>query len=206
MSELSENILRLRGDGKTYKEIQEILGCSKGTISYHLGEGQKEKQKARNKKLTMSIEGVLTKKVYAFYQERPKNPTGPATNPRSIPKVASDKVGDFCRALPDNKRTNYSFTYLDVVDKFKDRSHCYLTGEPIDLSNPRSYEFDHIIPRSRGGSNTFDNLEITTREANRLKGNLTLDELLTLCEKILAHHGRLAETDEPQLDNRQPIQ
>ena len=32
---MKENIIRLRKDGKTYNEIKNILGCSKGTISYH---------------------------------------------------------------------------------------------------------------------------------------------------------------------------
>lgn len=44
-----DDILRLRSEGKTYKEIQDALGCSKGTISYHLGEGQKEKTYANRK-------------------------------------------------------------------------------------------------------------------------------------------------------------
>jgi transposase len=42
-----DKILELRKNGKSYKEIQDILGCSKGTIAYHLGEGQKEKTKER---------------------------------------------------------------------------------------------------------------------------------------------------------------
>jgi hypothetical protein len=42
-----DEIIRLRNEGKKYREIQEILGCSKGTISHHLGNGQKEK--ARNR-------------------------------------------------------------------------------------------------------------------------------------------------------------
>ena len=36
---MKEEILRLRQEGKTYTQIQDILGCSKGTISYHCGEG-----------------------------------------------------------------------------------------------------------------------------------------------------------------------
>ena len=42
-----ENILRLRAEGKSYRQIQQILGCSKGTIAYHLGSGQKDKTKER---------------------------------------------------------------------------------------------------------------------------------------------------------------
>ena len=44
-----ENIFKLRAEGKSYREIQAILGCSKGTIAFHLGEGQKEKYYKRTK-------------------------------------------------------------------------------------------------------------------------------------------------------------
>jgi len=50
-----QKIIELRSQGKTYKEIQEYLGCSKGTISYHLGEGQKEKTKERMHKSRAEI-------------------------------------------------------------------------------------------------------------------------------------------------------
>ena len=49
MSELKDSIITLRQQGKTYTEIQKELGCSKGTISYHLGPGQKEKNVARRR-------------------------------------------------------------------------------------------------------------------------------------------------------------
>lgn len=47
MTTYKKDIVLLREQGKTYNEIKNILGCSKGTIAYHLGEGQKEKNKAR---------------------------------------------------------------------------------------------------------------------------------------------------------------
>lgn len=52
--EHKENILKLRSEGKSYRQIQNELGCSKGTIAYHLGEGQKNKTKDRtNRKRTI---------------------------------------------------------------------------------------------------------------------------------------------------------
>ena len=42
-----EDILRLHAEGKSYKEIKDILGCSKGTIAYHIGPGQKDKTRGR---------------------------------------------------------------------------------------------------------------------------------------------------------------
>jgi hypothetical protein len=35
MTHVKEDILRLRAEGKSYRQIQVILGCSMGTISYH---------------------------------------------------------------------------------------------------------------------------------------------------------------------------
>jgi transposase len=54
-----ENILKLRNEGKSYRQIQEILACSKGTIAYHLGSGQKEKTHKR----TRDLRSANTKKL-----------------------------------------------------------------------------------------------------------------------------------------------
>jgi transposase len=50
-----DKIIQLRAEGKTYNEIQKILGCSKGTISYHVGEGQKEKSATTRNRLRTKI-------------------------------------------------------------------------------------------------------------------------------------------------------
>ncbi len=41
------------------------------------------------------------------------------------------------------------------------------TGERYD---PRLYDIDHVVPFSRGGSNTADNLRVVSRSKNRSKG------------------------------------
>ena len=50
MEKHKEKIIELRKQGKSYREIQKILNCSKGTISYHLGPEQKEKSGVRRRK------------------------------------------------------------------------------------------------------------------------------------------------------------
>lgn len=47
MKPVKEEILRLRAEGYSYREIQRAVGCSKGTIAYHLGVGQKLKTLSR---------------------------------------------------------------------------------------------------------------------------------------------------------------
>jgi predicted transcriptional regulator len=63
---MKENILKLRSMGYTYNQIQKELGCSKGTISYHLGEGQKEKTKQRSQKRREEIRDIIR----TFKQEK----------------------------------------------------------------------------------------------------------------------------------------
>lgn len=49
MTTHKDQIIQLHKSGKTYSQIAEILGCSKGTIAYHVGAGQKEKAHARTR-------------------------------------------------------------------------------------------------------------------------------------------------------------
>ena len=46
--ELKQKIIDLRAKGLSYREIQKKLNCSKGTIAYHLGDGQKQKYAKRS--------------------------------------------------------------------------------------------------------------------------------------------------------------
>lgn len=47
---MKDKILKLRKEGKSYNEIQAILGCSKGTISYYCSDNQKDKALKRQAK------------------------------------------------------------------------------------------------------------------------------------------------------------
>lgn len=52
---------------------------------------------------------------------------------------------------------------------------CALCGMPLDKSlkypNPLSISIDHIIPISRGGKSTIDNLQATHLMCNKVKGD-----------------------------------
>lgn len=49
MTELGEKIILLKEMGYSYSKIKTELGCSKGTIAYYLGEGQREKSRERQR-------------------------------------------------------------------------------------------------------------------------------------------------------------
>jgi len=157
---LKEQILNLRNEGKSYKEIEKELGCSRSTISYHCGEGQKEKAYQRVKK-QRTLHPWLYKQEHFVNRYKGENVT---YNSKYFDR---EKLQE----------------YLDSV------TECYLTGRKIDSSDITTYQFDHIIPLSKGGESTFENLGITTPEANYAKGNLSVDEFIDLCKDVLENFG-----------------
>ena len=61
----------------------------------------------------------------------------------------------------------------ELLEKLGDNPRCYLTGDQIDLEDSASYNFDHIVPVSKGGTNDLSNLGICTKAANAAKNDLT---------------------------------
>lgn len=47
---MKQKILQLAAEGKSYREIEKLLGCSKGTIAYHLNPEVKKKCRTRQTK------------------------------------------------------------------------------------------------------------------------------------------------------------
>ncbi len=64
---MKEQILALYAEGKSYRQIQALLSCSKGTIAYHLGTGQKDKTQQR----TRDKRGQITKALQEIRQNTP---------------------------------------------------------------------------------------------------------------------------------------
>lgn len=186
MSTLSDQILDLKSQGLTYNEISAKLGCSKGLISYYLNPGGKTKSLDRQRK-NRSKNHPYTKKLEHFLHKKAKPKNNKVKN--TIRYIYRHLLESF---FMDRKTKTYqkpTFTVEDIIAKLGENPVCYLTGEELDINNPRSFAFDHIIPASRGGTNTLDNLGICNKTANRSKTDLTPDEYLNLCKKVLEHNG-----------------
>ena len=182
---IKDQILKLRELGYSYLEIQKQLKCSKGTISYHCGKGQKDKT-TRRRILNRGKKHPLYTKVETFKYVKHCTVCKSKISKKDTNKVFRilyTKIIVFSRI---NKEYNYmSFTVEDLLHKIGNNPVCSLTGRPIDLMNSRSYQLDHIIPKSKGGSNTLDNCQIVCKEANQAKNDLSLDEFINLCREVV---------------------
>ena len=191
-----ELILKLRSEGKSYTEIQSILGCSKSTIAYHCGEGQKQKNKDRtqNFKKTKPIQFNIIKKISNFSRNSLRDIKKYNQYKFNLIKRISNKISDFHRSNRSMKNfVKSSFTTDNIIEMYNKNPICNLTGRSIDLENTKSWELDHIIPASKGGSDKLENCQIACKEANFAKGDLSMNEFINLCKDVLIHHGYIVK-------------
>lgn len=186
MTDLSDSIKKLRELGKSYRQIEKELGCSRSTVAYHLSEDQRVKSAQRVTKFRAT--NSLSRKIETFKSPSQFNPDSTAIGYPS--QRLRNKVDQFAgKSVPVVDR---EFSAQDVKIKFGEKTRCYLTGEEIDLNDPSQYSLDHIVPRSRGGTNSLDNMGVTVPWANMMKRDMTYEEFLDACEVILRYAGRIA--------------
>lgn len=182
MTELGKKIIDLRKIGLSFKKIAKELKCSQSTVSYYLGDGQKLKAHKRHQKNRSKPESVLTEKIYRFRWRDNKN--------------VMSKIRDFQRRDSSLKirsklsnKSEQNFTIEEFVNKIGNNPKCYLSGEPIDLYNPKSYSIDHIHPSSKGGDNSLNNAELISYCVNKMKDNLSIEEFIQKCKQVLEYNG-----------------
>lgn len=178
---LKEKILELRSKGFSYRQIANQLKCSRSTIGYWCRPDQKEKVK-RNRQNRLYWKTILTRKINRFKNSKPSSIVRHKSNWKV--KIVRG-VKQFCDIT---KMKNWGSKQF--LEKFGTKTVCYLTGREIDLIKD-NYNFDHIVPVSKGGTGDIDNLGITVPIANRSKSDMTLEEYLDLCEEVLRYHGRI---------------
>lgn len=189
MTELAKKIFTLKSQGYSFRQITKKLGCSSGTVAYHLGKGTKQKTINRVKQHRLNFHPYL-RKIENFCAKRgiPKVKNGNC----NFRQLLTSKIIQFSIR---NTRLKYkmNFTVQQVLDKFGPNPKCYLSGRLLDITRPRTYQFDHIIPASRGGDNSLDNLGLCTKEANLSKRDMTADEFYAFCKEVVKYQESLAK-------------
>jgi 5-methylcytosine-specific restriction endonuclease McrA len=194
MTELATKIIELRNQGKTYTEIKKILKCSKATISYYINPQEKintTNRRRRNRAKQHPYIRKIENFSRSYYEPKTKQQISTAKRLLQIKTECFSRTG--INRQMYNKPT---FTVQDVINKFGEHPKCALTGDEIDIYQPRTYEFDHIIPVTRGGTNNIDNLQLCTKKANQAKRNMTDEEFINLCKKIVNYQKTKAAAAE----------
>ena len=104
--------------------------------------------------------------------------------------INTDNTGIRSEETPEvvkNKRRNFSLSERTAVYR-KTKGCCYLCGEFVDFD---SFEIEHKLPLSKGGTNDIGNLFCSCHTCNTMKGDMPLSDFMKQGLKIfLRQMGR----------------
>lgn len=172
---------------------------SKSTIQNHVNPVSRRNNVERTKTYRNSnTKIIISKKIGQFCQPYTPVTKKEAERKRNWLFYFKDKITRFSIAGTDlpKRYENMNFSSEELLEHWgkryglnqeKQTVTCYLTGDEIDITKTESYHLDHIMPKSRGGSNTVENCAPATKEANQAKNSLTEEEFLELCKKVIKH-------------------
>lgn len=73
------------------------------------------------------------------------------------------------------------------MEMLKDQGYrCALSGMELTPSN---VSLDHIKPLDSGGTHTMNNVHLVTKEVNRMKSTMSMDEFVGICRCIAETRG-----------------
>ena len=74
---------------------------------------------------------------------------------------------------------------------------CALTGDPLSYEEyTDNARCDHKVPVSRGGKSMKDDLQWVTANVNAAKGQMTNEEFVKMCRKVVAHADGVVSSED----------
>ena len=188
---LKEKVLELKSKGLNQSQIVEKLGCARSTVCWHFNPEKQLKKAQDRKKKIPDYEVKNCRNMSRFFCAKTEN-----KQPFKIKDLTfgqahvnnRNRLKCFSRHYKSNKMEQKT-KINSVKEKYGITESnttfiCRYTAKILDWTRPAEYQYDHIIPRSRGGENTLENLQIISKEANQAKGDMTHEEFVNFIKLV----------------------
>ena len=126
---------------------------------------------------------------------RPRKKCSIGVAKNNVTETTDDSTGGFAERTPLQGTYDASarvatakalLRLMEAAGCREGRLRCALTGRVL---TPETVSLDHIVPLSKGGVSTTDNIQFVTHEANQAKSTLSQEEFIKLCRDVVKTHG-----------------
>ena len=192
---LKEKILDLKSEGLNQSQIALKLGCAKSTVCWHFNpEKQLKKAQQRKKKIAPHIV-KWQRNISRFSTAKTKNKVKREIKELTFSEASAKfrgRLKDYAKKYKSDTERTKMVNIKKVEEKYNITEEntkiiCRYTGDVLDWKRPGECEIDHTQPRSKGGENTIENLQILSKAANQAKGDMTHDEFIEFIKKCYHH-------------------
>lgn len=102
--------------------------------------------------------------------------------------MISGSCGETTERRPkESERQPLKVTGKRLVEMIERQQYrCALSGRKL---TPKTASLDHIVPFSKGGEHTMENVQIVHVEVNNAKGTLTQEQFIAVCRDVCKSLG-----------------
>ena len=165
-----------------YDEIRIHVGGKKTFRAVEYGRsnlrGHKKQNRDKLKKIYDLLDALNVKVFFSPVCFPSSNLKTASTSKNQAKRSKKYKNGQFNKR---GKRLSKNFESIDRKTVYRrDWGICYLCENPVGI---QGVHIDHIIPLTRGGDHSYNNLAVSCPSCNMSKGNKVIDELNPILAK-----------------------
>jgi excisionase family DNA binding protein len=178
----------------TVKESAELLNVAPLTIRRWIDEGKINSFRMSERKILLKKEDLLS---LTGEENKPRLYVTDKRREQIKSYKEKAKSAPYYHLVEKTKRfqsrsqVKTPYTHLDVIEKFGKNPVCYLSGLPINYDDSTTYQLDHFIPVSNGGSSDLENMRLSNPMANQMKRDYDLIGFIKMCALIAERNEHL---------------
>lgn len=162
--------------GKSFETKQKDVRVGKRTIAYNCGKGTRS-DKANFQHVTKILKSLEEKGCIRIGDTKIRGTLYSVNTPTEIP-FAAEKIALAGQKDPGDDYFNIPERRRELFER--DNWVCFYCGEKV---TPEDVTLDHLIPQSKGGQHTKENLKTCCFTCNSIKSGKTFEEAAPLILK-----------------------